>query len=86
MEVHENSEKSEIEEDRHIKDEELQPKKERFQTEKDKVQGIYLIKLWNITKFSSKYSKLQKESQEQKALLPMFYADTACAIKNPRVH
>ena len=78
MEVHENSEKSE--------NEEMQPKKEKFQTEKDKVQGIYLIKLWNITKFSSKYSKLQKESQEQKALLPMFYADTACAIKNPRVH
>ena len=45
MEVHENSEKSENEEDQHIKDEELQPKKEKFQTEKDKIQGIYLIKL-----------------------------------------
>ena len=45
MEVRENLEKSETEEDQHIEDEEMQPKKEKFQTEKDKIQGIYLIKL-----------------------------------------
>ena len=45
MEVRENLEKSETEEDQHIEDEEMQPKKEKFQTEKDKVQGIYLIKI-----------------------------------------
>ena len=40
MEVHEITEKSGNEEEQHLKNEKKQPKKkDRFQTEKDKVQG-----------------------------------------------